>query len=62
MLPLGQLVQDPEKVDAGKHVPPAKWRSVPDLQSFSSQFWLFTNDARWEIQESNAENVNIDCH
>ena len=55
MLPLGELVEDPEEVDAGEHVPPAEGRGVPDLQRFRSQLGLLTDDARREVQEGNAE-------
>ena len=54
MLPLGQLVEYPEEVDAGEHVPPAVGRSVPNLQGLRSQLGLLTDHARGKVQQCDA--------
>ena len=54
MLPLGELVEDPEEVDAGEHVAPAEGRGVTDLQRLRRQLGLLPDDARREVQEGDA--------
>ena len=55
MLPLGELVEDPEEVDAGEHVAPAEGGGVADLQRLRRQLGLLPDDARREVQEGDAE-------
>lgn len=45
MFPLGELVEDPEEVDAAEAVPPAVGRGVADLQSLGGQLGLLTDHA-----------------
>ena len=54
VLPLGELVEDPEEVDAGEHVPPAEGRGVADLQGLGRQLRLLPDYARREVQEGDA--------
>ena len=54
MLPLGELVEDPEEVDAGEHVPPAEGRGVPDLQGLGRQLGLLLDHARGKVQQGDA--------
>ena len=56
MLPLGQLVKDPQEVDAAEAVSPAEGRGVADLQGLSGQLWLFSDHAGGEVKESNTKN------
>ena len=49
MLPLGQLVQDSQEIDAGEQVPPAEALGVADLQALSRQLRLFTENAAGEV-------------
>jgi hypothetical protein len=45
VFPLGELVEDPEEVDAAEAVPPAVGRGVADLQSLGGQLGLLTDHA-----------------
>ena len=54
MLPLGQLVEYPEEVDAREHVPPAEDGRVPDLQRLGRQLGLLADHARGEVQQRDA--------
>ncbi len=56
MLPLGQLVKDPQEVDAAEAVSPAEGRGVADLQGLSGQLRLLSDHAGGEVKESNAIN------
>ena len=52
MFPLGELVEDPEKVDAARHVPPAEHRGVPHLQRLSRQLGLFPDHTAGVVKQS----------
>jgi hypothetical protein len=54
MFPFGQLVQNPQQVNAGEHVSPAEGGCVANLQGLRGEFRLFTDHARGEVEESNA--------
>jgi hypothetical protein len=54
-LSLGQLVENPQQVDAAETIPPAVRRRVADFQSFGRQLRLFSDDAGREVEESDAE-------
>ena len=45
VFPLGELVEYPEEVDAGEHVPPAEGRRIADLQRLGRQLGLLPNYA-----------------
>ena len=49
MLPLGELVEDSEEVDAGEHVPPAEGGGVADLQGLGRQLGLLPDYAGREV-------------
>ena len=55
VLPLGELVEDSEEVDAGEHVPPAEGGGVADLQGLGRQLGLLPDNARGKVEEGDAE-------
>ena len=56
MLPLGQLVEDPQEVDTAEAVSPAEGRGVADFQGLRGQLRLFPDDAGGKVKKSNAIN------
>lgn len=55
VLPLGELVENSEQVNAGEHVTPAKGGGIPDLQGLRGQLWLLTDHTGREVEEGNAD-------
>ena len=51
VFPLGELVKDPEEVDAAGHVAPAEHRGVPHLQRLRGQLRLLADDAAGVVQQ-----------
>lgn len=49
MLPLGQFVEDSQKVDAREKIAPAIGQVGADLEALGGQLWLVANHARREI-------------
>ena len=63
VLPLCQLVQNPQQVDTACHVSPTENRDIANLKGFCCQLWLFSNDTAGKVQEGNvvlAANVSHD--
>ena len=55
MFPFGQLVEDPQEVDAREQIAPAVRKTGTDLQRFGRQFWLVANDTRRKVQDRDAD-------
>ena len=55
VFPFGQLVEDPQEVDAREQIAPAVRKTGTDLQRFGRQFWLVANDTRRKVQDRDAD-------